>query len=362
MGRALAALAVVAFHLSLAFNDPRYGGTALWLEFTRHGWHGVDFFFALSGFIILHAHYQDIGRADQLGRYAAKRFFRIYPIYWMLTALVLVIGAGAVQIQKMNGGDLASTFSLIRFTSSRTPLVPAWTLFHEIFFYALFAIGILRIWAGVAIFLAWLALIVLFGSAGLPDKSFAAVVVSPLNLSFFAGMGAYLVYAKLTAARSVHFFVAGLILFIALALWGNLVLTRLFYCVFMGTAFFLLISGVVALEKHGMVGEVRWLSAVGNASYVLYLMHLVVMTGLLKFAHLAGLMPILGPKALYVIVLAFTTISCVGVHLAVEKPLQKILTSRLPKPKLFVKDGAVAGAPLGLSASAAVPRTTDQGL
>ena len=61
-GRALAALAVVAFHLSTAFSDPRYGSHSIGQAFTRHGNLGVDFFFVLSGFIILNAHARDIGR------------------------------------------------------------------------------------------------------------------------------------------------------------------------------------------------------------------------------------------------------------------------------------------------------------
>ena len=57
LGRALVALAVAAFHLSITFSDPRYGGQAVLSEWTNRGNIGVDFFFVLSGFIILKAHY-----------------------------------------------------------------------------------------------------------------------------------------------------------------------------------------------------------------------------------------------------------------------------------------------------------------
>ncbi len=39
------------------------------------GWLGVYFFFVLSGFIILFAHWKDLGRPGQLKRYAWRRFF-----------------------------------------------------------------------------------------------------------------------------------------------------------------------------------------------------------------------------------------------------------------------------------------------
>ena len=65
-GRALAALAVVAFHLSIMMGEDRYGGVPVFGAATRYGYLGVDYFFVLSGFIIAHVHGRDIGRPERL--------------------------------------------------------------------------------------------------------------------------------------------------------------------------------------------------------------------------------------------------------------------------------------------------------
>ncbi len=51
---------------------------------------GVDFFFVLSGFIILHVHAGDIGRPVRLGHYLQRRFTRVYPFYWVVFLLALL--------------------------------------------------------------------------------------------------------------------------------------------------------------------------------------------------------------------------------------------------------------------------------
>lgn len=68
-GRAVAALMVVLFHIDSTFRSGEYWDRAIfgdWL--VPAGGAGVCFFFALSGFIILHAHRSDIGRSGRLPR------------------------------------------------------------------------------------------------------------------------------------------------------------------------------------------------------------------------------------------------------------------------------------------------------
>jgi exopolysaccharide production protein ExoZ len=67
--RGLAAIAVAAFHLSIDVGDHRYLGHQIlrWLTWRMNL--GVDFFFVLSGFIILLAHEKDIGQPHRLRRF-----------------------------------------------------------------------------------------------------------------------------------------------------------------------------------------------------------------------------------------------------------------------------------------------------
>lgn len=89
-GRGLAAMAVAAFHLSLLLGDTRYLNDAVFLKFTQRGNLGVDFFFVLSGFIIVFAHYKDINHPARVSDYLLKRFTRLFPVYWLYTAFFAV--------------------------------------------------------------------------------------------------------------------------------------------------------------------------------------------------------------------------------------------------------------------------------
>jgi len=96
MARGIAALAVTLFHTSGMFADPRYGFERPFWWLTERGDLGVDFFFVLSGFIIMLAHRADVGRPREVGNYAFKRAVRIYPMYWLFT-LLIVVGAVATS-------------------------------------------------------------------------------------------------------------------------------------------------------------------------------------------------------------------------------------------------------------------------
>ena len=88
-GRGVAAIGVVFDHVSLIMAQPEYGAHNVLASVTQYGILGVNFFFVLSGFIILMAHYKDIGQPRSVGSYAYRRVIRIYPIYWVFLALYL---------------------------------------------------------------------------------------------------------------------------------------------------------------------------------------------------------------------------------------------------------------------------------
>src|SRR3546814_19253581 len=52
IGRGLAAMAVLAFHLSIMVTEPRFNLPPIFADYTSHGRLGVDFFFVLSGFLM----------------------------------------------------------------------------------------------------------------------------------------------------------------------------------------------------------------------------------------------------------------------------------------------------------------------
>jgi peptidoglycan/LPS O-acetylase OafA/YrhL len=92
--RGFAALWVLLFHVQLA---ARVFGLhwLIDLRLLRDGWIGVDLFFMLSGFVLMHTHaatFRSI-TAKNLRDFAWLRFFRIYPLATVVLLLIVVLVA-----------------------------------------------------------------------------------------------------------------------------------------------------------------------------------------------------------------------------------------------------------------------------
>jgi exopolysaccharide production protein ExoZ len=134
--RGIAAVLVILHHSTTILKQST-GKEFVWGIFEPFGSHGVDFFFVLSGFIILYAHYNDIGKAN-LVQYFKKRFVRIYPVYWirvipLIPILFLFPAIGAQGTET----ELSVIIESVLLIPNETPpfLGVAWTLTHEILFY-----------------------------------------------------------------------------------------------------------------------------------------------------------------------------------------------------------------------------------
>jgi peptidoglycan/LPS O-acetylase OafA/YrhL len=133
--RAIAALGVVGFHagtVSGTNGNPLYGG------FTSHLNVGVTIFFLLSGFLLYRPHARAIlqdADGPSVGRYAAHRFLRIAPAYWVaLTLLGFWPGLEGVFTRQwwVYYGFLQS----YRLEWLWGGISPAWSLSIEVAFYA----------------------------------------------------------------------------------------------------------------------------------------------------------------------------------------------------------------------------------
>src|SRR5216683_3883717 len=80
--RGISALLVLGLH-SVPFAPHLFRYLFSW------GFAGVDFFFVLSGFILLYVHYGQIGRPEKLRSYFIRRFSRIYPSYWAVMVFLI---------------------------------------------------------------------------------------------------------------------------------------------------------------------------------------------------------------------------------------------------------------------------------
>lgn len=136
--RAVAAYAVVAFHIveQLIF------GFGLPLPRFTLGEAGVDLFFVLSGFVMVHV----TGASETPGEFLGKRVGRIVPLYWVATtlaiALVLIMPT-ALQRADLSLASVIASYAFIPYPDGAGILQPilfvGWTLNYEMSFYVLFA-------------------------------------------------------------------------------------------------------------------------------------------------------------------------------------------------------------------------------
>jgi peptidoglycan/LPS O-acetylase OafA/YrhL len=332
-GRGLAAVCVVLYHLEKTMSDAHY-----WNHDPAHhaflfGYAGVEFFFVLSGFIILYVHQRDIGLPGRLGNYLRRRFCRIYPIHWTVIGLILIgyfllphRGAG----QGANGWIVAQNAMLVHFGPVRWWSADvngvSWTLFHEVLFYLMFGTLLLNRRLGWVVLALWMALSLLFYLH--PRSLGVAYFCTPLHLLFGLGMlGAWLV-RRSPHRNALAWSIAGSLLLLSAALWNDYgsVLTHSYVCFVMFSAGgFLAIVGFSRLELSGKLRATPALLLIGDASYSIYLTHSQLNAVLGQFwlhtAVLRGLPESLSMLLIFLIVLALG----IAFHLWVERPLLRVI-------------------------------------
>lgn len=88
--RVLAVLLIVQVHMTstASFRDYPLGESLSW--YSQAMWPGMDFFFVLSGFLIGTMLLHSLGQSTQMniGRFYARRAFRIFPLYYVCLLLI----------------------------------------------------------------------------------------------------------------------------------------------------------------------------------------------------------------------------------------------------------------------------------
>ncbi|HCN93176.1 MAG TPA: hypothetical protein DIT86_08185 [Hyphomonas sp.] len=338
-GRAIAALMVVFYHLNIFILPKRlYAETGEALHpVANMGYSGVEFFFALSGFLMLYIHRRDFGAPQKAYSYAIKRVSRIYPAYWLVLIPMVLAGAliPAVGLGYMPGlGQLLPNLFLVPMED--TPILQvSWTLQHEMLFYAIFGLAILHRWIGLGILSMWFTACALtvFGQDVLFPADF---LFSPYNLIFLFGGLAAVSFQHLGRNAARGLLVGGLLVFLMTGLndiyrpveIGFGVRTVLF-----GASASAIIAALAAMETAGRLSIPRSLRLVGDASYMLYLVHMPMMTAgvpVAKFLHLPEFLP---PWIMALLFVIGCTIASVVAHLYLERPLVRYISRKFGAPK-----------------------------
>jgi len=355
--RGIAALLVLLFHDAITYF-PLYEGT-----YDRgrpggptpfdFGHAGVDFFFVLSGFIILWAHWSDIGRPQRLGRYVWRRVVRIYPTLWIALALILPV----YFLRPALGGGYERDLdvilrSAVLWPQAHLPIIPpAWSLCHEMMFYGLFALAIINLRAGIFAFATWFGAIVAVAVFG--GEFPLSFIGHPHNLQFFMGLAAALYLHRRRAPAPWLIAALGTLLFIGTGMLetyypepARLGLSylglgaKLAY----GCGSMLVIVGLVEIERSRRIAVPAALLLLGDASYSIYLLHNALLATGSRMLRSIGLNAIVAGWPAFVMLAAIAVAGGVLFHLLLERPVLRYLR-RAPEH----------GLPLGLRRRATTP-------
>jgi len=97
--RGLAILLVVVYHFGLLHAGFTRGTWNPFEDLAQIGWIGVDLFFVLSGFLITGILLDTRARPHYLRNFLARRFLRIWPLYYLNLALFFFVAPAVLTVQ-----------------------------------------------------------------------------------------------------------------------------------------------------------------------------------------------------------------------------------------------------------------------
>lgn len=334
--RAVAAIAVVFFHATILIAER--SGIAPFGNVFITGNRGVDLFFVLSGFIIATVHRGDLGNVKRLHNYIFSRLSRIYPAVIIMTLLSVAVymhGFGGVERgNKLSTENFISSILLLPQTT--VPLVNVtWTLKYEMFFYALFALMLVRLPLGLLVIALWQMAAIVVGIAGLfHPLTIANFYFQPVVLDFGVGMLAALLFARIEQNIRTSLIVGSLVAATTstIAVFGLFLLSPQAAVKFafpislcFGVSAAALILSLSILERAGRFSAPPAIAAIGDASYSIYLVHFSIISLVVArcVAHHITLTNVVS--------IGIVSISVIGgfaFHHYIDTPIQRLLRSK----------------------------------
>ncbi len=278
-------------HVTVIFSQT-FHAYFLW-NFFKFGGGGVDIFFVLSGFIITYSNRQNLGKPGNILKFVKKRLIRIFPIYWIIISIFLVVqvmlpGYYATHFQ-MNFANIFSTFFLLPNHIMLNGV--SWSLTNELFFYLLFLLALLipnkNFMLGLlVVYLVLLVLVpALSSNAPSNSNSFIQLLLFPMNIEFLLGIGVVFFVDKFPDKWIFPFLIVGLSIFLVSAIYYTS-LSQIFSgysrVIMFGLPSFLI---VLALVKYELVTHIKvnnLFLQLGDASYSIYLFHLPIVVAFFK--------------------------------------------------------------------------------
>ncbi len=284
--RSVAVLLVLLSHLLKV--EEKYSLTQVIPDIFSSGISGVDIFFVISGYIMVSVTRNKFQSSKHILHFLYQRFTRIYPLFWIYATLVLLVSF--LNPEWVNHGasiDMFSSYLLL--PQDGIPLLAvSWTLTHELYFYLVFSVLLFF----PERFLSAGLLLWGVGVAGLSfimpvDTAAQKLMLNPLTYEFIGGAMIALVCSRmkpLPLYTDRRFMMIALTGFVFMTLGyqccANLIISSCWWrlCV-LGIPAMLIVYCFVQSEKSGVVFP-QFLVAMGDASYSIYLSHVLILSAL----------------------------------------------------------------------------------
>lgn len=330
--RAIAALLVVLFHLQIV--EQKYSAASPVIPaLTRFANSGVDLFFVLSGFVMTTIAAGSYGSPRNAGQFLIRRGWRLLPLYWLYTTVVVVLMLVAPGMANSSYQDQSVIASYLLWPQPQLPLLTVgWTLIHEMFFYLVMAamIAFARESRLPWLLLGWAVITLgahhLLGAAAAPWQRIAS---SPLTLEFIAGALVGLYWNRLPARLALPVAGIGAAGFVgtmlALAYVDAQIPSASVHALGFGLPAALLTLGLARWERAAAPSLPRPLLLIGDSSYSLYLSHVFVISAMGRLWQKSGLNTSGWQSCVFVLV---TVLACIAAGLVswrmFERPLQQV--------------------------------------
>ena len=300
---------------------------SLGLQGVEFGVQGVDIFFVISGFIMMHIMHQ---RSQNYLEFFLARFLRIAPLYYLATILILLSGTA----YKPTFWHIVQSFSLLKIHWHQPVLVVGWTLEYEFCFYLLCSISILLLKSQksrvIFLFSALIGLFVVIDLLIFNDKIYGHF------LEFLLGMVCFFLrkrkfFSHINPWACIGWIFSGFcaLIFVDIYFYNPLTFLRF---IGYGIPSFVIVLFAVSLENSTSIKEIKFLKILGDASYAIYTFHLIALYLFYDFTmqfdgFKYGPLPYIhGQYLLQKVFLFFVSIGFgITVHFFVEKPLRRVL-------------------------------------
>ncbi len=284
--RGIAAVMVLVYHIGNELSDR--GFPVAVPEGVGLGSAGVDIFFVVSGFIMVHSTAAAFAKPGAPVLFLLRRIVRLVPLYWLVTtcivaALALQVGPAALDRDTLRWAAASYAFLFYPHVGGGDFPIYAqgWTLNFEMVFYVGFAAALAfkRSKALSALSVGFLALSMVGWFVVLPWP--ATRLTDSNSVEFVLGIALAQIYARgfrLSARAAVALAAAGVLAFaLTIGSVDDWLPARGFVW---GPPALAIVAAAALFTPQGSGGARRALEALGDASYSLYLVHYAFFMGL----------------------------------------------------------------------------------